>query len=270
MLRFLLITLALTTSVSAVSGGIQLERIQAAFTNLGNERRPEYYAVDDGILFRFVVRGAKVDEEGQVHLVYTVAVTDAQGKPVHVEKHPADVIPVGLGSQSCLTWTGLVLHGQFTPGDYQLAITVQDQLSSDEASFTRSIKVKPNTLGIRYVRFYSDPEWKHEMSSVVRAGQPLFFRAFVGGLDKGQPNVDVTVTGQVFNNEGKAFLPRPFVKSDKKAAKDLPNGQGVESFSFDGKMPTYSPGEYRLVITMTDNITRQTATIEEPITITLP
>ena len=218
------------------------------------------FAAGDLVFLSFQVGGYRRSPENLVHLAYRIEPTDAQGVPL--------VEPIRQELETTLSaedkdWTPIVrqsfpLPPLALPGDYRIAIVVEDKLASREAKaeivYTlRGRNVEPSaTLTSRNFRFLrAEDDTQALEPPVYHPGQTLWARFEIVGYKLGPKNRIQTAYGvsvvspagktmysepRAAVEEGESFYPKPYLPG----AFSLNLGRDVR------------PGTYTIVLALDD------------------
>jgi hypothetical protein len=260
-------TLALLLAATAAPAKLEIQNIKSAYGPLGPERKSLEVQPFDDLLLRFTVSGLKCDAEGKMDVTEVLKLTDADGKVLLENKLPIkDVLPLG-GNRMNLD-AHLNLGDKIPEGAYTFSITVKDNLADESVSFERKVTAKAPSFSIVSPEFFYDAEYKVFAPGGGVVGQKLFFRMKGVGIDKSPGKVDVEMTIQVLDDKGKEVMPKPI--SVKIANEDPEVVKKANFLTLNGQVALNRPGDFTLVVKVTDKLAKKTAELTLPMKITEP
>ena len=234
----------------------RLENVKACYAQLGPEHNGLEFYPREHICFRYYVRGAKVGTDGKVDLAATVRLDDAKGGPVIVEPQER-TRRLFFGSDLLLHWSSLPLKGGLDPGEYTCTLTVQDRLAGRQAKWVQKIKVRSPELAIVPVGFAYDAKGDAVAPAGGHAGQLLYTKWAILGLDPGPGKVNILLELRVRDCEGKPLT--------KPATTSLVNDNPLPTppdAGIDFVLPLSRPGSFVLWVKVTDRITKKSTEFE--------
>ena len=267
MRRILLATTLLALAISPASAKMEVDKIEACYGRLGPVRKTlEFYPYDE-VFFNFTVQGAKADDEGKVDIELAWKVLDEKGKEVLAKKGAMKGL-IAFGSGSFPASVSFALPEPVIAGEYTVQVTVKDNLSGDTANFEKKLKLKASEFAIVSPQFFRDAGYTIAAPPGGTVGELLNFRVWTIGFDRSQGKIDNEITVQVLDKDKKELLPKPLKyaaeKDDPKIVKDLP------ALDFGGSFMLTKAGEFTLRVTITDRISKKTATWEAPLKVNAP
>jgi hypothetical protein len=243
--------------------GMKLHDIKAAYGLTWPERPAAEYHPIDVILFRFLVQGARVDPEGRASLEASVKLTDAQGHLTLFSPMPTVKYWVGSSGRAFVADAQAMLTSQVPPGSYTATVTVKDGISGEEATFDRPVVVKPTELAVTMPQYYADVERRVITGTTLQPTQPLYCVLPITGYDTSRGKVDLVVTMQVLDADGKEMIPNPpeapLRRETVNALLDPP------VMAYTNSVALTTPGDYTLRVSVTDRIGNKTARFDTPL-----
>jgi len=258
---------ALVVTSLPAQAKLGVEHIEAAYGPLLPERKALEYVSQDLIFFRYLVTGAKVDEQGNVNVEALVQLTDANGKEVSKQTLPFKGT-LSLGGDSFSGSAYIVVGEQFLAGTYTLSVTLTDLLASQKVAFQREVKVRSAEFAVVFPRFSYDLEGRVLAPAGGLVNQTLHFRIGAVGFDRSQEKVDLVSHVQLLDTQGKELLPKALETIVKVDDPKVVKTTSMANFS--GSLGLHRPGEFTLRITVTDRLAQKTATFEMPLRVKLP
>jgi hypothetical protein len=246
---------------------LEISNVEACYGPFGPVRKVLEYHPYDTICFRFTVKGARADDEGKCDTEVTWRLMDGAGKDVVLQRTPAKLQP-SFGTDSFPASLSLPVPDRIIPGEYTLKVTHKDNLSGEEASFERKLCLKDTEFAIVSLGFFHDAAFTSPAPAGGVVGEAMHFRLAVIGSDRSQGKVDLELTGQVFDKDGKPMLSKPITivvaSADERSVRE------ARACGFYGGLDLTKPGEFTLRITVADRIGKKTATFEAPLKVTAP
>jgi hypothetical protein len=233
-----------------------LENVKACYAQLGPERKALECYPGERVCFRYFVRGAKTGVDGKVDLAASVRLDDSKGDPVVVEPQER-TRRLFFGSDLFMHWSSLPLKWGLEPGEYTCTLTVEDHLAGRQAKWVQKIKVRSPELAIVPVRFAYDAKGDAIAPAGGHAGQMLYTKWEILGLDPGPGNVNVLLELQVRDAEGK-LMTKPAKTS---LVNDNPFPTPPDA-GIDFVLPLSRPGSFVLWLKATDRITKKSTEFE--------
>jgi hypothetical protein len=267
MRRIFLAAAVLLLAVHAAQAKLEIKDIKAVQGMYGPERKSLDVLPGDEVFFRFTINGVKTDEDGKVHCLLSVQMADSEGKELFKQESPIQGV-LALGGASMLSSAFVNFGDNFPAGAYKLTVTVEDQLSKDKDSFTRTLNCRKPEFAIVAPRFYQDKEQRVPATIGGRAGQALYFRVKCIGFKRDNGKIDNQMAVELLDAEGQSVTPKPvlatFTTDDAEMVKQ------VTSLNFTGDFALNRPGDFTLRITITDRLAKRTAKFEAPLRILAP
>ncbi len=265
--RFLPAILLFVLSAGPAFAKLEVEKIEACHGRLGPVRKSlDFYPYDE-VVFRFIVTGAKADDEGKLDVEVSWKVLDDKGKEVLTRKIPGKG-QLAFGSDSFPAAVSVLLAEPVIAGEYTVKVTIKDNLAGEETGFEKKLNLKATEFAI------VSPTFFHDAGATVPApaggvlGEQLHFRLYTIGFDRSQGKIDNELTVQVLDKDRKELIPKPLrliaEKDDAKVVKELP------ALDFGGFLVLSKPGDFTLRISVTDRNSKKTATFETALKVTAP
>jgi hypothetical protein len=266
MIRFPASLLVVLLCAVSLRAEMKIENVQAAYGPIWPERTPlVYYPSNDAVFFRFLITGADVSDGGDVDAEIVTELRDAEGKVLRHQEAPWK-LGADYGGGAVVGFAGMALHDAYPPGTYTLSVIVKDKHTSAVAQFERQLTFKGDDWAIVQAQFFSDPEYKQPTTLGGVTGEWKRYLLKVVGFDRGR--VDFAVKAQVLDRKG-VPVARPHEWSANLADPAALTASGT--LDIRGQLGTFTrPGDFLLRITVTDRARNKAATVEMPLSVTLP
>jgi hypothetical protein len=260
-------TLALLLATATAQAKLEIQNVKAAYGSLGPERESLDVQPFDDLVLRFTVSGLKCDDEGKMDLTESLKLMDADGKTVLEQKLPIkDVLPLG-GNRMNLD-AHLNVGDKIPEGDYTFSISIKDNLANEIASFDRKVTAKAPSFSLVGPEFFYDPEYKVLAPAGGVVGQKLHFRMKGVGIDKTPGKVDAEMSIQMLDAKGKELMPKAIIVN---IASDDPEVVKKANFlTLNGQVSLNRPGEFTLIVKVTDKLAKKTAELALPVKVMEP
>jgi hypothetical protein len=252
-------TLALLAAVSlAPAQADSLELKNARFTQsvMGATRADNKFLAGDIAVLSFDAEGLQATDRHKVR--YAMGVELSRKGTAKPEFRQA---PVDREAVCCLGGTRLPLHAvanigtDTPPGNYVMKVTLNDRVGKGTAKVEREFEVLPTQLG--FVRVGLSYNAEQPAPPVAVPGQTLYLNFGLVGfaLDKTTGQPDLTLNLRVLGADGKPTTAKSYTGDVRKVK------EGFEAFMpFDPiAFHTHRTGEFRVVMSVTDNLTKKTA-----------
>lgn len=260
-----LLTVLITTTV--VQAKIDIEGVQAVYGIFGPERKSLETYPGDEMIFRFLVTGAKVDDNGQTDAVMSLKLTNNNNDVLLAQDFPIKGL-LALGGNTFPAHARILLSEKTPPGDYNMTVTMADKLSNEKTSFQRKIICKPTEFALVAPEFFRDAEGKVAAQPGGLLSQVVYFRMRGIGIDRTKDKIDTTMTLEVLDAKGKEMMPKPIKVEIKNDDPDVVRQSAFVTYR--GQVTLNRTGDFTLRITVTDNIAKKTIKFETPLKVTAP
>jgi hypothetical protein len=263
--RWLVAVVVFVWGADGLRAELKIENIQAAYARFGPVRQTLTVTSQDEIFFYFDVVGVQPDGASMINLVVRVEVADPSGKKVLANDNPTrGKLPLG-GDR--LAGVASVLFGATSAaGAYTLKVTTIDKLSGDKAAFQRTLTYQPGGFHIVSPQFFYDAERKIPAPLGGVAGQTLYVRLNVVGLDPGAVKLDTAMSLQVLDSQGKEMMRQPVVAVIREGSRA--KIRQVQFVTFTASLTLTRAGDFTLRIVVDDRAGKQTARFEAPLVVT--
>lgn len=265
-MRRLLGLVLVLTAVPAVHAKLEITNIQPAHGMIGPARASDEVFPLDEYVVRFQLTGVKPTPEGKTDCELAIRLVNAAGKAVVDTKATLQRV-LSLGGDSVPTFAVVTFPAVAPAGEYKLTVTVRDRVASETASFERKLTCKTGEFQILAPRFTHDPEGKLPAGTTGTAGESLYYRFRVVGYDKSK-KVSLTMKAEVLDAAGKPVDAKPLVTNAETTDPD--KLAGLIQANFTGTLALHRVGEFKLKITVEDNVAKKTATFETPVKVLAP
>ena len=267
MLRAVCPWLVLTMLAAPAWADLEIRDVQAAYGPLGPERRSLEVAPGDEIFFRYTVTGIRTDNAGRAEGAVRLQVTDTDGNVLIDDKEAIGGL-LALGGRT-LPGTARVSFGPDTPaGDYQLRVTISDNLGAGSASFERKLTCTKPAFALVQLRFSRDEAGDIASPAGGTLGQTLHIHCKAVGFERAKAKPRVVFTLQVLDTGGKPLMPEP-VRAEL-APGDAERIADLALVDFKGLLVLNRVGEFRLRVSATDEVGKQKAELVAPVRVTAP
>lgn len=275
--------------VVPAGGGAQkpaagLEVVRAALHQYdGGPPLPSSYVFQAGdtVFLTFRIAGfktAEVDEEDRLNLLYAITAADPDGVPI---KEPVQgAVAATLTEQDKKKgWLPLVRYDTLLPptgppGEYEVRIAVEDKLSGAKAETRIPFQVSgrsvepSETLTVRNFAFYrSETSIEPLRRPVYRPGDSVWARFDIVGYRFAAKNRFSVAYGiRVLRANGSLLFEQPVAAAEERES-FYPERHIQGGFSLN-LTPDLTPGDYSIVVTVTDKTGGQTYEIRQVFTVT--
>jgi len=263
---FSLAVLALAASIAQAQ--FRVADIQPCQGPLGPAREPVYDLGDD-VFIRYRILGAKPNSEKSISVDIQLDILGPDGKKVdHISGTVkcaqvfADESPQQFFFSIRRTWV---------PGEYLQKVTLKDNESGAETSFTQKFTVLPERLAILPAQFFYDEiavgvEGKKPAPNGGLVGQTIYYKSWVVGLDTSKGISDIEIAMELRDSKGQKVLCPIFKRRQTEDPEITKNG----SFTFGGSIPLGAPGDFLLHAVATDHIAGKSVACDFPLHIEAP
>jgi hypothetical protein len=247
---------------------LKFENIQLAEGRLGPQRTTLDFFPEEEIVFRYLITGMKLDENGKIAGELTVSATDPRGQVVFTRNVPVPEAVLALGGGTMPGFASVQLSAGSMPGAYTVKVAFEDKHSGQTAMFERRLNLQPAAFAVITPRFFYDPDGKVPAPPGGKLSQTLYVRLKAIGFDRSQEKVDIAMDMQVLDAKGQEVMPKPIhVRLRTSDSKVL---QQVTSVDFSGELALNRTGEYTLRITITDEVRKKSTQYQTAIGVTAP
>jgi hypothetical protein len=257
-----LFLLSLTTVAQAK---LEIRDIQAAYGQLGPERKSSDYVAGDQVYFRFTVVGFRLDGDGRLKGELHVKVTDAKGSKKLERETPLQQV-VALGGDSLPAFASFNLDEDFPPGEYEVTVEFTDQLLKETASFRRKVLCKPLEFAMVQMRFFQDAAGNVPARVGGSVSQTLFVKFKAVGFDRSRDEIDIEMEIAVLDAGGKPVIPKP-IRASLHNEKPQEVKQ-IDQINLSGTLTLNRPGSFVLRVTVTDKVTKKKVSFDAPLEVT--
>ncbi|WP_020472840.1 hypothetical protein [Zavarzinella formosa] len=245
---------------------LEITNVQPAHGMLGPVRdSDDVYPLDEYVV-RFQLNGVKTTAEGKTDCELAIRLVNAAGKAVVDTKATLQRV-MSLGGDSVPTFAVVTFPAVAPAGEYKLTVSVRDRVASETASLERKLTCKTGEFHLLAPRFTHDPEGKIPAGTTGVAGESLYFRFKVAGYDKSK-KLSLTMKAEVLDSAGKPVDAKPII-----ANADTTDPEKLASLiqaNFTGTLALNRVGEFKLKITVEDNVAKKTVTFETPVKVLAP
>jgi hypothetical protein len=252
-------TLALSAVVSlapAEAGSLELKNVRFTQSVLGAERPDSKFLPGDLAVLSFDVEGLQV--AGHCRVRYSLGMQLSRKGAAKPEYRR---VPDDHEAVTCLGGTRLPLHAvanigtDTPPGTYVMKVTVTDRVGKATAKVEREFEVLPARLG--FVRVGLSYNAEQPAPPVAVIGQTLFLNFGLVGfaLDKKTKQPDLSLQFRVLDAAGKPTAEKPFGGNVRRVKERFEQFIPFDPIAFHA----HRAGQFRLVMKVTDNLTKKTA-----------
>jgi hypothetical protein len=230
----------------------------------------------DTLFLTFRVDGfstMEVDDEERFHIAYTVEAFDPSGVPI-ADTFSGETAAALTFQDKEQEWLPLVRYDTLIPpwappGDYRIKIGIEDKLRTQKTQreFTFRLsgrEVEPSeTLTVRNFHFYRTESSPQPLPNPVYSpGSAIWARFDITGYEFGENNRFHIAYGiEVLRPDGETLFEEPQAAEEQRESfYPQRHIQGGLSLNLTGDL---TPGEYTLIVTLSDKIGDQTHTVEE-------
>lgn len=252
---------------SSVQAELQLTNIEAVHGEYGPLREELSIYPQEELLFRFLVEGVSVDEQGRSDLELSRTILDSDGEVLASDATPTAGV-LALGGSTMPGTASLAFGPDVTPGIYQLIIGAKDNLSGEEAEFRREVAVRPTEFAIVNPRFSYDEEGAIAAPVGGLLGQSLYFTLQAIGFDRTQGKLSLEMKVQLFDENSEPLMPQPIYA--ELASDDADVVAEVPHVTFSGQMALNRAGEFTIEVIVTDRISGEDVVFSAPFAVHNP
>jgi hypothetical protein len=251
-----------------VHADLKLENIQLVEGRLGPPRARLDFFPEEEIVFRYLITGMQLDEQGKIAGELSMAVTDPRGQVVFTRKVPFPEAILALGGATMPGFASVELPAGSTPGAYTVKVAFMDQHSGQTARFERKVNLQAAAFAAITPRFFYDPDGKVPAPPEGKLSQTLYVRLKAIGFDRSQGMLEAAMEMQVLDANGQPVMPQPIqVRLRNRDAKVV---QQITSVDFSGALTLNRAGDYTLRITITDEVGKKSTPYQTAIRVTIP
>ena len=265
-MRHLVSLFLLLAAAPAVFAKLEITNVQPAHGMIGPARTTDEVWPLDEYVVRFQLNGVKPTPDGKSDCDLTIRLVNGSGKAVVDTKASLQRV-MSFGGDSLPTFAALNFPAVAPAGEYKLSVTVRDKVGLETASFERTLTCKAADFRILTPRFFHDTEGKLAAGTTGISGEALYYRFKVVGYDKTK-KVSLTMTAAILDAAGKPLDGKPLVTNAETSDPEKLAGLAMATFS--GTLPLPRVGEFKLRITVEDNIAKKTTTFETPVKVLAP
>ena len=247
---------------SVAKAKLEIRDIQASHGQLGPERKSNEYITGDQVYFRYTVAGFRLDDEGRLRCELRLTVKDARGKKKVDREVPLQQV-VALGGDTMTAFASFNLDEDFPPGEYELTVSLTDQLTKETASFQRKIICKPEEFALVQVRFYQDAMGEVPARVGGTVSQTLFVKLKAVGFDRSKGEIDIEMEIAVLDEAGKPVIAKPIRAGLHNEKPD--EVKQIGRIGLSGTLTLNRPGNFTLQIRVTDKLTKKKLSFEAPL-----
>lgn len=265
MFQRMIAVFAVALLASPVHAKLEIKKVQAAYGPFGTSRGLNVVPGEE-LIIRFQATGVAANAEGLTDLSMTVTLLDKDGKSVAMETTPIKA-GLNLGGGELPGLARLSIGNGATPGDYTMKVKLEDKLSNESAEFERKVTVQSPKFALINPRFFYDANGIVSAPTGGMAGQSLFFRCQVVGVEPTE-RLALSLTMRVVDLDKKDVLNPPSIL--KVQENDLNRLKKLSGIAFDRSLLLSRPGEYVLIVKVVDEMSKKEATFESPLVVTAP
>jgi hypothetical protein len=264
-MRQLLSLTVLALAASFAQAQIRVGDIQPCQGPLGPAREPVYDRYDD-VFVRGKIIGAKTNTDGIVSVDVQADILGPDGNKL---EHTSGTVkyPLPLNDQVPLNFN-FAVKPTWAPGKCMVKITVKDNESGSETSFTQDFTVLAPRLAILPPQFFFDKEGQNQAPNGGFLAQTIYYKWWVVGLDISKGSVDCDVVTEIRDRTGKNVL-REIMKLRNKES-DSEKLKKLTYMTNTGNLPLGSPGDFVLHMVAMDNMAGKVVTCDFPLHIEAP
>ncbi len=264
MVRIWMTAVTLVLLASTAQAQLKIEKVHGAYGPLGPERPSHDYCLQDRFVIRWLTTGLTLDSEGMIDSELTWKFTAPDGKVVFTQSIPqkGKIFLGGGGGPGSVQ--GMLDDPTLVPGDYQVELTVKDNLTSKEATAFYPVHVKPVEFALTRAGFSYDAEGAVPAPAGGVVGQSLCFRARVLGFSVDEGHIHLEHSMQVLDAKGRPQMPQPLHGSVKRYSPLL---ESHDDSHIDIAFPVRfnRAGDFTLCVTAEDKIANKTVQLRIPL-----
>ena len=260
------LVLATLMAAPAQGGGLSLVNIASTYGILGPVRAGTALLPGDVLCVRFDIDGITIAKDGKVTYTMQQEVIDKAGestfKPDAVNR--VDQAPLGGGKLPGYTFVTAGLD--LPPGEYTLKMTVTDNAAAANKatkSFDQKFTVQKADFGIVAVYASADHQGRLPAATTGVVGGSIFLHFSAVGFEKDKVKKQPDLVFEMVPVEnGKPT-------TDAAAVWEVKDGVDEKdaTYSMRYPVPFTRPGKFAVRLTVTDKLTKKTATVDVPVTV---
>ncbi len=262
MLRALLGAVVIVATSGPGWAQIKIRDVKARHGAHGPLRSSLEIVPGDEIVFSYAVGGMKTDDDGRVNGELKLKVTTESGEVLIDKSSPVKDV-LAFGGATLPGFANLNLGLNTPPGKYKFNLTFIDSIQNQSDSFERILTCRKPEFAIVKPRFSFDDRGESSASLTTTLGQRIYFNLAVVGFDKSKDKIDVTMKMQFTDEKGNSLMPKPLVVNV--ATDDTEKVKELLAVPFRGSFNCNRIGNFKLKITVIDNVAEKTTTFEAPV-----
>jgi hypothetical protein len=244
---------------------LKLVNVRPTYAIFGPVRSDHRVLPGDVYRIAFDIEGVHPDDNGYVSHSMAVEVANSEGKVIYAPG-PKNLRALNaLGGTRMQGFTFFNVGLTQPPGEYTIRVTFKDRATQATQTLEQKFEVMPADFGLVGLGLFADSDGRAPAPPRGVAGQPLTIVASAVGFGRQavskQP--DVVAEMEILDERGKATVARPFTFEANQGV-----SQSTSHLPFPFMIFLNRPGKFTIVLRATDRITKKTATLAFPLSVT--
>lgn len=245
---------------TVLSGDLKAINFRFTESKDGPVRPESPYKPGDKVYTDYNVIGFTTDQEGELHLLFTLTAFDPTGIPLYppykYELHEAVPRP----DEPVSGYFNFDLHPCVPSGKFNIQIKVHDSVKNTDSEFIRSFSVEggatetASRLEFRNFQFSLSEGGPPVTNPVIRVGERIYSQCIIAGMQFREDRPDVVIGLKIIGPKGETIIENPEVIKISDSYFYHPV-TFFERISAHASLPSNAPrGRYTWKYTMTDQI----------------
>ncbi|NWG03014.1 MAG: RDD family protein [Syntrophaceae bacterium] len=203
------------TTPTIVSGDVKIINFRFTESKDGPVRPESPYKPGDKVYTDYNVIGFTTDQEGKLHLLYTLTAFDPAGIPLYPpykhELHKAVPRP----DEPVSGYFNFDLHPCVPSGKFNIQIKVHDSVKNTDSEFIRSFSVEggatetTSRLEFRNFQFSLSEGGPPVTNPVIRVGERIYSQCIIAGMQFREDRPDVVIGLKIIGPKGETIIENP-------------------------------------------------------------
>lgn len=243
-----------------ISGDVKIINFRFTESKDGPVRPESPYKPGDKIYTDYNVIGFTTDQEGKLHLLFTLAVFDPAGIPLYppykYELHEAVQKP----NEPMSGYFNFDLHRYVPSGKFNIQIKVHDSVKNTDSEFIRSFSVEEGAtetssrLEFRKFQFSLSENGPPVTNPAIRAGERIYSQCLIAGMRFREDRPDIVIGLKIIGPKGETIIENAELIKISDSFFYHP-ATFFERITAHASLPSNAPrGRYTWKYTMTDRI----------------
>ncbi|HLW64595.1 MAG TPA: hypothetical protein VKS79_04695 [Gemmataceae bacterium] len=241
---------------------LKIQDIKPTYGPYGPERTSLKTYAGDSVFVSYTVTGVTTGKEGDIDIQMRIQLKNMAGQVLLNDQKPMGGF-LALGGAEYRAYASVSFGAGYTPGTYVLAVSISDQLSKQTASFERQIEVQAPDFAAINLQFSLDADKKVSAPGTLVRSQSLYIRLNVVGFDRSAMKLDLAMTVQALDENGKELMARPI--NSEVTSEDADQVAKATSATLNANLTLNRTGNFRLRIQVQDKIKKKKIELLVPI-----